>query len=826
MFPNQNEVPKKQTRRDKLIELENTSDVMVYGASSVELKNREKDLDKLINKTLKATIENQFGNTNKPLEYFSLNMINALWRQTDRGKGKSKKDFEEVLKEYVQENQLDNSAARRVKYDNYRNIYSHIPAAHVALNIYKASILSPEDLTDEPINFKYDSNDDGLKKILEKRIKDRVIDKYKLNEQFNQIVKEALIDGVSYRAVISIEKDISDIMANKKILTENAIRDLDNDYNNYEVKFYDSEISKETTKAFNEAIQSSISGYIKVGEQFLSKNSTYEDKTLVESYLGNLKNFIETDAGKNKKPEKVEYTGVQIGRFVRDLINENIKIKSKYDFMEDYTSALQEGGYHIDTPILTEAYGDEQTRKKDQYYLNGSKIIKLEPEKVTPLRIGGITIGYIYAEQDLQAASPMTVNAGDGGTSNISMGAPVSFGVNTYGTSGMGGGAGNMGGYGNNVVNPLSTFGVQQTNNNLIVDLFVNGLGKKLNKNFIRNNKDLKELIHELLREKYITQKKVAVTFFSSDDIIETRVKPLFEGSEYFAKLYLAELTNNITISLGRGMDRRMIKVPFGMDDDMYQTVQDAIRAFKTREFSMASIDESTISNLVRNSPGRYEDMYVPVGPDGRDGYGVDILPGMDNSKSSELLPMLRNQFLDSINIPANAIDSLAEADFSRSIALRNIYFSKEIVDYQKYFNESVTQMIRKLYGDEYRYNGDKENNEPNVNIDLFVASFSKPKGLSVSTTLETMQNVDLFATMAVNTIADMTDPSNAAAAHKLKKKIFVDTMPYLPWDEWEKYYEESKKEAIIQKVKKSGKKGDPTVDDPNDFNPSGGFNY
>ena len=99
-------------------------------------------------------------------------------------------------------------------------------------------------------------------------------------------------------------------------------------------------------------------------------------------------------------------------------------------------------------------------------------------------------------------------------------------------------------------------------------------------------------------------------------------------------------------------------------------------------------------------------------------------------------------------------------------------------------------------------------------------------RSLSVSTTLETMQNVDLFATMAVNTIADMTDPTNAAPAHKLKKKIFADTMPYLPWDEWEKYYEESKKEAIIQKVKKSGKKGDPTVDDPNDFNPDGGFNY
>ena len=41
-----------------------------------------------------------------------------------------------------------------------------------------------------------------------------------------------------------------------------------------------------------------------------------------------------------------------------------IEIKSKYDFMEDYTSALQEGGYHIDTPDISRRIMEMNKRKK------------------------------------------------------------------------------------------------------------------------------------------------------------------------------------------------------------------------------------------------------------------------------------------------------------------------------------------------------------------------------------------------------------------------------------------------------------------------------
>jgi len=81
MFSNENidnQSVKNTSNKDKLAELNTATDVLVYGATSTAIKERDRELDNLISNTLKTTIKNQFGNTNKPLEYFSLNMLNDL----------------------------------------------------------------------------------------------------------------------------------------------------------------------------------------------------------------------------------------------------------------------------------------------------------------------------------------------------------------------------------------------------------------------------------------------------------------------------------------------------------------------------------------------------------------------------------------------------------------------------------------------------------------------------------------------------------------------------------------------------------------------------
>jgi hypothetical protein len=81
MFSNDrlNNIPVKTTSsKDKLAELNSATDVLVYGAASAAIKERDREMDSMISNTLKTTVKNQFGNTNKPLEYFSLNMLNDL----------------------------------------------------------------------------------------------------------------------------------------------------------------------------------------------------------------------------------------------------------------------------------------------------------------------------------------------------------------------------------------------------------------------------------------------------------------------------------------------------------------------------------------------------------------------------------------------------------------------------------------------------------------------------------------------------------------------------------------------------------------------------
>lgn len=72
----------------------------------------------------------------------------------------------------------------------------------------------------------------------------------------------------------------------------------------------------------------------------------------------------------------------------------------------------------------------------------------------------------------------------------------------------------------------------------------------------------------------------------------------------------------------------------------------------------------------------------------------------------------------------------------------------------------------------------------------------------------------------------DMTDAQNHLHAHKLKKKIFKDTMSYLPWAEWERFYETSKTSTKVSIIKAGTKKGSPVdSDDPNEFDPGFSFN-
>ena len=61
------------------------------------------------------------------------------------------------------------------------------------------------------------------------------------------------------------------------------------------------------------------------------------------------------------------------------------------------------------------------------------------------------------------------------------------------------------------------------------------------------------------------------------DEVIKFEVPAVYKDITFFAKLYLAILTNNLLIKLGRAHDKRIFYVNVGADAAYEQAIQNVI---------------------------------------------------------------------------------------------------------------------------------------------------------------------------------------------------------------------------------------------------------
>lgn len=78
MFNIDNKPTRNTSSKNKLRDASDITSALVYGATASSIESRDKEVDNLIGNILDSAIKNNFGNTSKPLEYFSMNMLNDL----------------------------------------------------------------------------------------------------------------------------------------------------------------------------------------------------------------------------------------------------------------------------------------------------------------------------------------------------------------------------------------------------------------------------------------------------------------------------------------------------------------------------------------------------------------------------------------------------------------------------------------------------------------------------------------------------------------------------------------------------------------------------
>ena len=747
------------SKRDKLIkEMKNADAQSSVGINGVDntLDIESNTLREIIRQTTERTTRKYGQKTNgKSLDYFtelslSTMLVDSTADKTNKKEFKiAQEDPKQYLKKYMIDKQIADQTAlltqdvrKQLNYQNYEAIFKHIPECSTALKIYRDNILSPDDFTKTIFNYDYvTAADDNKKQDVKDNIKD-IIKKYKLNEKTAEIVQNALLYGDEYYAVLSLEDELNRMLTdpslNQNILQENIqMYDLDK----IESKIDSLDIS------LNESEKSAFNTFFSVNNISLQENKLKENEKAMEEQIAKLVNEHFCVGSKlTLLQERAEYEYAKKQNFMADIITQNTKKE----------------------PI--------QKIDSDPMYLSGSALKRLNPNNVIKLEMDDICYGYYYYEEmDLNRGKDIS-DAGDylgmvSGKSQSNVASMSSTGATIP--------VGNKN---------LSTESLDNVKYRLISDVFLKAISKKINKDYIRHNKQFKDFIYSVVKQESFMTKRINLTYFTPDEVVHFQVDPIYKNIPFFAKLYLAMLTNMVVINMGRGHDKRVFYVNTGLDEQFEAAISNTIESIKSKEFRLHDSDINTVLSL---NPGALDDWFIPTTGSGDRPVEIDTLAGMDiDIANNSFLDWLRKSMMNGMNIPSNLIDAMSDLDYARTLSAQNANFVRAVVQYQMRLQEPFTKMLQKLYYNEYRFNDDGTSDvTEKTNVDKIEISFPSPASLNMTNMQDQINTVSAMADeLSAILVPPKQDGSTDDLRAKVKAEIFKKYFPAFDYEEMEKF--------------------------------------
>ena len=735
-------------------------------------------------------VQKKFGirTGDKVIDSFTRMQLSSIF-DASTSKSKNKVDADSVDKfKYIMEQSntsayslLAAEAGRITNYENYKAIVDNIPEMALALDTYVSNILSPDDYSKAIFNVFYSNGttDKKSEDLVLDSIK-KIMDKYKIEDKIEKIIAEALTYGDSFLAVLPYSKEIARLLS-----------------------------STDSSSFLNESLNLSSEDFKIIDEAYnLTKESIHKE-TLNEDMVSQLlttkeKQFLNEMVGNDRD-------GVS---FLTESIENNININSTADLLRNRALAdmsMFSDNVDIDFDKKKVNTARDAFRRSRELYLNGAALKRLEPDRVVELKIGDVCYGYYYIE--IGAGEKESPYNGETSTMyakttsnpmNPTLNKPGSTRVGDYQTS-----------------QAAQNLNVTDEKLQLLSNIVLKVLGKKFNRKFIEDNKEFKDLLYELLRQKYIIEKGVTVTYFLPEEVIHFKTNSIFEKITYFAKIYLAVLTNIVLIKLGRSHDKRIYYVSVGPDSNHEQAIAKVVQDVKTKEFRMGSL--KSIYTILSLNPGAFDDFYLPV-INGEKPVDIETLPGMDQDINNEFITFLRMSMIEGTGLPQAIIEANDNLEFARQISAQNANFCKKVIRHQKNLTEPCEELIRLLYIYENKYSSNSENdNLKSVNLNDIHISFPSPGTLRLSNLVESFSQVDQVATYIAKVyVPDTVNQSSLTEQEAFKQKVVRKYLPQLDWDEFDELYasfkDENLKNKLTNKVKKSRNKDDNNMDDQMEY--------
>lgn len=524
---NEQKNPEEQQQRSSLTDLvkslRNSNrklDNEVYGTNGTIDDETAHDIAVVKNTVNQITSKYNKNTGEDPVEFFAA-VSNNEAGNINRGRKKNVKlDISKML-DVSQLSVADLFAqeqGRIQQYASYQLIYDNIPQMSQAVTTYVDNILSPDDFTKKIFNIYYKNtivNDTEAEVNSNTSYYDVIENVKKLNEKYDfegkaqTILTESLKLGDCFVLCLPIRNEIAKLM----VANENA------GFFNEEAQISNSDIyltEEEWKECFN--LDSSKLNEITDKKEFAIKsNNLNEEKNAISNEIANMIN------------KNVIFTS-----------DPNVLIEDNITMMQDFSSLHKND---IDENMINNVFGNNKnTNKKPsdtidpkKIKVTGSVVKIIKPEKIIKLQLDDVVYGYLYVEGLSQAPDTLT-------TGNYSFTNNIFTQFNS-----------------NQSDDPTILNGKYR----LITDVFVRNLSKRINKKFINKNPQFKDLIYNLLKQDYILNKQIRITYLSPNEVVHFGIgddeyyDSIFKKIMFAAKLYLAVLTSQVMLRLVRAPDKR-----------------------------------------------------------------------------------------------------------------------------------------------------------------------------------------------------------------------------------------------------------------------------
>ena len=706
------------------------------------------------------------------------------------GSSKSRKNevsesdkFKELMSDNAQSafSMITAESGRLVNYENYKAIVENIPEMAFARDTYISNILSPDDYTKSIFNVLYTGADEKLAPQVGEQLKD-LIEKYRIEEKAEKIISDVLTYADSFLAVLPYDREIAKMLA-----STSSGNFLNEALNNEHFSKLDEAFHLTLDKAHN----------VPLTESILSESITTEESNILNEVFG----IYSYDEKSKSKVLKEDGLSVLI-----EKINNNIHINSTSDLLRHKAQADMElFGDKVDIDYDKKNKSNKNQSKK-LMNINGAALQFLEADRVVELKIGDVCYGYYYIELGAgQQETPYNAESSKmyaqttSNPFNPTLNKPGSSRIGDYQTS-----------------QAAQNLNVTDEKLQLIANVILKALGKRFNRNFITSNKEFKDLLYSILKQRYIIEKGVSVTYFLPEEVIHFRGDSIFEKITYFAKIYLAVLTNIVLIKLGRSHDKRIFYVNVGADSNHEQAIAKVIQDVKTKEFRMGSL--GSIYTILSLNPGAFDDYYMPT-YNGEKPVDIETIQGMDQDINNEFLVYLRNCMIEGTGLPQGLLEAKDNIEFARQISAQNANFCRRVIRYQKILTEPFEALLRLLYKYEYRYTLNDDKAVSSVNLNEIHIKFPSPGTLNLANLTDSFSQVDQVADYISKVfVPDRADQSTTDEREAFKQKVIQRYLPQVEWDEIGKLYEtfkvdNQKKELTIKTKNKRRKDTEPQDD-------------